>query len=200
MCLLCLSSWGQRGEETSPGETSSVRRPPADDGGGVEESTPRLSLPPVAYLYLPEPRALVFFLQVARFGELLRLPGRAGVWGAAAGRIGSVLGGLVAEVVQRGGGGGGHVLGGAVLRFDAQVEGGQVRRGGGAGLGGERTPPAGHTGNRRDKTFRLILPPPLLSRHPSDLYLSFLSTLNMIMSSPCREGRCNRTVEAEVAA
>lgn len=57
-------------------------------------------------------------------------------------------------VVLRGGGGGGHVLRGAVLGLDAVVDGGQMWKGGGAGLGGERAPPTGHAGNGKEKVDR----------------------------------------------
>lgn len=81
----------------------------------MEETTFWLSRPPVAYLYLPQPLPLVVFVQVAHFGELLRLIGHTSFWRAAAGRMVLTLGRMLPEVVQRGGGGGGHVLGGAVL-------------------------------------------------------------------------------------
>lgn len=45
------------------------------------------------------------------------------------------------------------MLGGAVLGFNAEVERGEVWRGRGAGLGGERAPPTGHTGNGNEKTY-----------------------------------------------
>lgn len=45
------------------------------------------------------------------------------------------------------------MLGGAVLGFDAEVERGEMWRGRGAGLGGERAPPTGHTGNGNENTY-----------------------------------------------
>lgn len=120
-------------------------------------------------------------MKVAHFG----LTGQAGLRGAGPGRVGLVLGRGLPEVVRTGGGGGGHVLGGAVLGFDAEVERGEMWRGRGAGLGGERAPPTGHTGNGNEKTFKkyidLIIPQ--RNHKQSVIYLSFLSTLTIINSS-----------------
>lgn len=107
-------------------ETSSVRRRSAADGdrkwGGAgggstmtEEAASRLSLPAVAYLQLPEPLPLTFLVEVARFAELLRFFEEASFWRATPGRIGLVPRRGLPGVVLRGGSGGGHVLGRAVL-------------------------------------------------------------------------------------
>lgn len=63
--------------------------------------------------------------------------------------------GVLLRVVQRRGGGRGHVLRRAALRFDAVAERGQMRRGQGARLGREGAPSAGHPGNSKSKDKRI---------------------------------------------
>jgi len=109
----------------------------------------QLSLPPVTYLQLPERLpSVLFVLRVAGFGKVLRLIGPEGGGRRSASRVGVAHRGVLPEVVERRGDGrGGRVLRRAALQFDAEVEGGHLRRGRGARLGGEGAPPSGHPGN-----------------------------------------------------
>lgn len=82
-----------------------------------------------------------------RFGELLPLSGRLRVRGAGPSGVGVADWRALLELDEGRGGGRGHMIWRGALRFDAEVQGGQVWRGRGAGVWGERAPSAGHPGN-----------------------------------------------------